>query len=787
MRAAAVLASVLILACQEKPPEVTLLQLERGGSIEFACLCAEDDGSWTVADPSWCDRREGSTTSVAGCRNFALVLQTNRGEIAVVDLDARSLHDSDERAPFTTFPHVGDFPSDLAVSPDHESVYVAHIGEPTLAILSTAAMLGPSLPEPAAVALPAPALSIALDPAGAAAVVTLPSLGALGVVDLSSDPPAVSTLDLTIEETPEEEVEEEPEPDADADADESDADDAFDVEDAPDAEDVPEADEDAAPDVPADVPDDAPPALPHAFTPVEVEVADLGGTPLVLVSGFDGDGGGGILAFDLAEVLAGSEATAALRATLLEGRPISSFDVVTVSPDIGDGAPEGTFLYAADRDDQILYAVDLETGEELTGPGLRTDGIVVDVLAVEIEGDLPEEDDVPEYPLALNGTFVFLATSTGVLEVLDVYDRNCWQFREFGNDFSCAPHVMRGFYSEADSFPRWSGPPVLTDADGGTILYPAVGVPGFADGDYDLADGCHDVDSSPESFESHGITFYPNTPDEGSACPDIRLQRGEIWTIAWEGTIPWTSGIGGNLSADGSVLSDPGLPFCALGVRDGDVLVIEDGPDPIDPGADCSAFPADGGMAYRISTATQYELALETAAQWDVESPVDWLEEGYPLPVEECFPYAVRFHVRSSGSWIVSGSRSGFLHSTALDGEGRCIDAAPPCTDWPGDGTCTLRQGRAYLDDLFVNPYLRFTIETNGAVLAPDPSTILRPGLQYQITSISGFMPFANEVSALPAAVAWLPNLETIYLSDRAWDGLLEIDPWSLFVIHEYN
>ena len=295
MRRARALAALVALAslvgCQGDPPNITLLQLERGGSIDFVCLCEATDGSWSGTGMDACD----PDSEDPDCSIFALVLQTNRGEIAVVDLDHNRLHDSDDRVPFTTFPHVGTFPSDMVVSRDGTHIYVVHVGEPTLAIVETSGILGPTLPEPVFVDLPAKAQSIDLTRDRSQAFLTLPFENALGRIETGVEPLTVQVLPLVGEIPAADEVPE-TDPDASTDADEeSDA-----------AEDVLD---DVEEDLPSDVPDeDAGPGAPVTFRPVEVKVVEPDGPGRVFVSGFTDDGGGGVLELDLDRLEAGDDA-----------------------------------------------------------------------------------------------------------------------------------------------------------------------------------------------------------------------------------------------------------------------------------------------------------------------------------------------------------------------------------------------------------------------------------------------------------------------------------------------
>jgi hypothetical protein len=808
MRPRPVTATLVLLlaaaACTDKPPTINVTQLERGGDVDRICLCSTDSGGVEGAPLSACEA-DGDPS----CKLYVLLMQRNRGEIAVVDITVRQLEDTDRRAPFVTFPQVGVFPSEMVVSADGASVWVAHMGEPTLAELPTSGLLGPTIPEATFHDLPGKANGIALDDTDSVAYATLPDRHALAVVDLAQDPPAVTSVTLQADPPS---GEDEAEGDMDASSDPAvDAMDAADSTDAPDGLDAP-------PDVPGDVPADGDgevAELPPAFTPVSVEhVAALGERGRIFVSGFDGSGGGGVLEMDAGalEEAAGDP----LVRVHLPGTPVGEIEVVEVEPveGAGLGAPEGFFLYAADRDETLLHVVDLQTGREVDsttdplvkGGAIRTDGLVVDLLAVSLEEDegVPEGLTVDDLSsLDWNGVFVFALTSTGVMHAVDVYDRSCWTVAESGGDVECTPHVLRNALPQADAAPYVEPPPTITSAAGDDSRELSRCFTGYP---------ClEDLDDVQGDERTYGVTFYPDVPGAEDPPAEVRRPRSEIWSLVWEGSLLYSHGAGGNLSEDGAVLTDPTLPFCGIGVRgatagyEGDVLVIEDGPSPLSETADCSAYPPEGGAAYRIVSATQDRLRVEPTAQWSVDSQDDvWLTPGdpentaYPLPTEECFPFAVRYHVRTSKLWTVTGSRTGFLHSTALDEEGRCVDDRPACGSWEEheEGECTLRSGRARMDEVFVNPYIRFEITSrleSGSIDwgedGDEPHANMKPGLTMHLFANSGFTPMSEWICDLPDSMVWVghPNLERFYVSDRGYDGLIEFDPDSFSAVYTYQ
>ena len=270
----------------------------------------------------------------------------------------------------------------------------------------------------------------------------------------------------------------------------------------------------------------------------------------------------------------------------------------------------------------------------------------------------------------------------------------------------------------------------------------------------------------------YGISFYPYDPWEGIMdLPDIRRALTQSWTLSYEGVLPYSGGIGGNVEEGGRFV-DTGLPLCVVGVRTGDILVIDDPPSPVDPDVDCSAFEQaqenDGSLEYVIVEATQYEL--------QVEPPAD---SEYGLPDESCFPFAVKYHVRLEGAWTVVGGSTGYLNDWAVDEEGRCTDRLPPCSRW-GEEDCTLLNGRTTENAHFVNPYIKFRLNP----LPEDAEH--RDQTTYIYQAASGFQPLSLSVARYPVSVTYLPWNTSLYISDAATEGLVELQLDNFTVTNKY-
>ena len=141
----------------------------------------------------------------------------------------------------------------------------------------------------------------------------------------------------------------------------------------------------------------------------------------------------------------------------------------------------------------------------------------------------------------------------------------------------------------------------------------------------------------------------------------IRRAQTQEWRLTYEGHIPYSHGIGGNIEP-GGVLSDSGLPFCVVGVRTGDILVIEGPPTPLSEDTDCSDYQQEkeSETAYRITEAYQYRMVFEPMVNPD--------NKEYPVPTEECFPFAVSFYARAAGAWTVVGTKTGGMAEVVDEG-----------------------------------------------------------------------------------------------------------------------
>ncbi len=132
---------------------------------------------------------------------FALVTQTTRGEIAVVDLTSGAVIDTDHATPGINFLPVGANPTDVAVTPDGVMTFVAtsEPNKPAIYAIANRDILGDSQGLPGNQTRPVPKLTswpvcaLPQTPGPIAVIPSLPSATATGGADAGADGGAAST------------------------------------------------------------------------------------------------------------------------------------------------------------------------------------------------------------------------------------------------------------------------------------------------------------------------------------------------------------------------------------------------------------------------------------------------------------------------------------------------------------------------------------------------------------------------------------------------------------------
>lgn len=143
------IAAGILFACSQTPTSVPVRTFERAQRMDVVCLrLFGNDGNPIL--PEGIEQENcspvPSDVNGGGLQNqlFALVTQTTRGEVAVVDLSAGFIVDQNRGVPGINFLPVGAIPTDIVAAPDGKMAFVAS-AEPNKAAIygiSTQRILG---------------------------------------------------------------------------------------------------------------------------------------------------------------------------------------------------------------------------------------------------------------------------------------------------------------------------------------------------------------------------------------------------------------------------------------------------------------------------------------------------------------------------------------------------------------------------------------------------------------------------------------------------------------------
>jgi len=122
----AAIAAAVLVACSQTPTSVPIRTFERAQKVDVICLRVFGENAPEALKQEECapvppDVNGGNLQN----QLFALVTQTRRGEIAVVDLSAGTIIDQSQAVPGLNFLPVGALPTDIATTPDGRMAFVA--------------------------------------------------------------------------------------------------------------------------------------------------------------------------------------------------------------------------------------------------------------------------------------------------------------------------------------------------------------------------------------------------------------------------------------------------------------------------------------------------------------------------------------------------------------------------------------------------------------------------------------------------------------------------------------
>lgn len=138
-------------SCQQTPTNVPLRTFERAQRLDVVCMRVLDDTGRPIQPVPTVQTQcapvpSGIDGATLPFHLYALVSQSLRGEIAVVDMTAAKVIDTDLATPGINFLPVGNFPTDLTVSPDGALTFVAtsEVNKPAVYAIPNDRILGDS-------------------------------------------------------------------------------------------------------------------------------------------------------------------------------------------------------------------------------------------------------------------------------------------------------------------------------------------------------------------------------------------------------------------------------------------------------------------------------------------------------------------------------------------------------------------------------------------------------------------------------------------------------------------
>ncbi len=136
-------------SCSSTTTNAVVRTFERAQRLDVVCMRVLDDLDNTIPPQPAVQAQcaplvSGQNPATAPFHLFALVTQSLRGELAVVDLTAGSVVDVSSTTPGINFLPVGQLPTDVAATPDGKTVFVAaaELEKPAIYALPSSTILG---------------------------------------------------------------------------------------------------------------------------------------------------------------------------------------------------------------------------------------------------------------------------------------------------------------------------------------------------------------------------------------------------------------------------------------------------------------------------------------------------------------------------------------------------------------------------------------------------------------------------------------------------------------------
>ncbi len=787
-----VISAAILLAvagCDADAVTVQTRAFEHPSDVAFVCFDLSPEGTDVMAVPlDNCADEDDARFAL-----HALVTQKGRGEVAAVDLAEDEVLDSDERVPGFTFVPVGELPVDVVVPrADPTRTYVADLGSMDVRVVQTRQFRSRvSATEPVGIAsipMPVAPTDLALSPDEQTLVVALPDAGAIATIDLgaisdeTAPPPQIVMLGMDV---PAGVAAEPPE--------------------TPYCKVCPSDRvggalvpcNETATGFPGtrETPEPFPPRAPvfAGMTPRPAHMVVVPGTPPRLLVADR--------ALPIVHVVNLDDPSVA-EPPIVVGVPTERLAITPLVPATID-ATEATerFLYAIDATDGSVIAIRYDEATPANSAvlpasvrgdddrvGLSAPARTIEVITPAYDPAAPalcDAADADVGPLRLRGVFLAAGLLDGSVAIVDVYDL----------DARCRGGLLCEDPANADDqqvFIQRHRPRIGTTVTEGISLVttPTVTANGTS---YPVeSDGETEGEIAPNLI---GLTCAPGQaqvyPFDGEAplvcaLADPWGARPETWTASWQGAIPGAQGGRARLSLEeGTPTVTVETAVCERGVLGAeniaalpseapeaayqpDLFVITgEVPPSVPEDAACRSaieteegsvtldFPivrservvdGDGEHVLVVQDRTRAELGAVTFAQ-----------------ALECFPELVSWEVRVQGAYTVVGSRTAYQErGVANEATGLCtVDASLPPE----------RVGRAVPNTVFDNGIVRF--EITGGLAREDEAQ-----LSFEIGQVPGELVIAigDRLPTVLSHIAFNSANDRMYVVDTQFSGLVEVE-----------
>lgn len=287
---------------------------------------------------------------------------------------------------------------------------------------------------------------------------------------------------------------------------------------------------------------------------------------------------------------------------------------------------------------------------------------------------------------------------------------------------------------------------------------------------------------------------------EGIVVTENRSERvisGPV-SVAFEGQLPNSRSRSGlHLGADEDTwsLGDSSVDFCALGVEEGDLILVDrffalDGEAA--SSSECAEFlsiAAGSGvdpLRYRVLEVGQHKLTLgvDPRADFDPQlkllgtSRLPKLAPAPSIPPFKCAAQNISYFVRAGlEQWLVSSLALGYRHPW-ISRSGRCvIDPVREAQRW---------KGRARLGEVYEDEWMRFQLgfqrSEPGLSGIPQGSLPIMVGSRFEFELTRGAEhQLISTIGALPEVIRWIPERDRMYVIDAALRQITEytgLDPY---------